>query len=135
MSVNLVEDGDNIWFSFLNTYNNTIYFYDYHTRILSHKLQLAKSVNDTLDNITGFSFHNKDSLFIYGYKNKKIALVNFDGYLKKVYDLKTSSSLNIKYPPSPHAWTSSPMTYHEGKLYLSGYNTGELIDETKKIVP
>jgi hypothetical protein len=134
-SVSLIEEEQKRLYSFLNNYNNTIYFYDYDSKKLHHKIEFKPNLDTKFETVTGYTVHNRDSIFIYAYKSKNMALINWRGDHIKTYDFNISQGSTVKYPPSPHAWTFEPMVFFNGIIYLSGYVTGEVKDESQSNRP
>ncbi len=67
--------------------------------------------------ISGFYYHNKDSIFILSKFSFKAGLINSEGIIKDTYQILDEY---LPYNPVPTPGTFSPMSYINNKLYFSG---------------
>lgn len=113
-------------FSFYNEYTQQIYLYNYDTPGKPfNKITLQDDVLGSLSKITGYTIHNLDSIFVYGYSSDTIALVNSKGKLLDIFKWKKMLTEKVSQPPKPTTWSFSPMVYQRGKIIIDGWVISE----------
>jgi hypothetical protein len=87
---------------FFNKKNNSLYQYNYENQELIRKIKFNKEGSDgTGENIRGFLYHNKDSIFLHSYTNRSLLLFNNDAELKNKLSL-TSEVQGTELPTTGH---------------------------------
>lgn len=76
----LFESSDSVrYFTFLNKYNNTIYFYDYSTQRFFKKLEYKNRGPEAIQNISAYYIKSLDSIYLYCKPLPIVILVNDKG--------------------------------------------------------
>lgn len=117
-------------FSFLNTYNNSIYLYDAETAELLNIISFEKEGSNGVGNIQGYCYHNDDSIFVYAYGSDRAQLANNRGEILDTYlmfDAEAILNDTTKFLTSPYLEPRLPMSYSNGKLIMGG---GFLVETT-----
>jgi hypothetical protein len=138
--VQLFEDvsNDSVYFTFLNTYNYSIYFYDFKTGDFLRKIKIEKEgpngVNPYV--IDGYYIASCDSIYFYSHRNHSLYLLNHKGekrhtinYMTKFDNMKSWKEKDFQknfVPPMVQLSTGKPMYKINGIIYLCGEMTEEL---------
>lgn len=78
--VQILDDGNNNKsLTFLNTYANAIYVYDYNTLGLKKIVKFSKKDKEGINVPLGYYIKNFDSIYIYNKTNNELALINDSG--------------------------------------------------------
>ncbi|WP_340154094.1 DUF4221 family protein [uncultured Marivirga sp.] len=117
--------------TFLNNYNNSIYFYDFESEGFLYKKTYEKEGAHGVGDIFGYHIHNLDSIFIYNYGMSKLFLFNAEENMINSYNLNQSK----KYLPAARVATNSPIVVVDNTAYLTGNIAGEYNDETAENRP
>jgi hypothetical protein len=114
----LIKINDTIFLTFLNTYNNRVYCYNYNTRRLNRKILLPNAKD-----IKGFEIITWDSIISYQYWNQKVILQNEKGIVlnEMIVPMENNKSGYCAQPS-----TVAPIIYYKNKLHLLG---GIMTDE------
>lgn len=120
-----------IYFTLLNSYNNSIYFYDFNTSDFLFKRTYVKVGPNGVGKIFGYYVHSLDSIFIHNYDASKLFLMNEDCAKLRTYDLDSEHNYN----PSAKVFKNSPGKIFNDILYMTGNITGEYADETAENRP
>jgi hypothetical protein len=130
--IQLIDADTATYFSFHNTYNNSIYFYDYDSSNLSKRIHYEKEGNNGVGDIQGYFYLNDDSIFIYSYWGHILFLTNADGKVlsKKKIDESLDRSSGIIYS-SPYPQTSTPIKKNGSNIIFAGFIAGETTTETE----
>jgi hypothetical protein len=139
--IQLVEDvfSDSIYFTFLNTYNYSIYFYDFKTGKFLRKIKLDKEGPNGVNPYAhdGYYIASYDSIYYYSHRNHSLYLLNHKGekyhtinYMTNYYDKmklwKEKDFQKNRIPPMVQLSTGQPMYKTDGIIYLCGQVTEEL---------
>ncbi len=108
----LKKINDTLFFTFLNTYNNTIYCYDYDTKKLKKSILLSSNKK-----IKAYEIITWDSILSYQYWDQKITLQNGAGKILKEINVPIENNKN-GYCAQPS--TTSPIICRKDKFYLVG---------------
>jgi hypothetical protein len=128
--VSIDKDSITDFFTFLNEYNNSIYFYDYKTSDYKFKISFDKEgPNGTYPYRSGYYILNLDSIFYYSYKTTQVYLFNKEGKKYYTYDLKKGRTQKKVYYPTPIVQSESPLYFIDSTLFLCGKMNGEYSDE------
>ncbi|MDR2362037.1 MAG: DUF4221 domain-containing protein [Prevotellaceae bacterium] len=128
------------YFSFLNTHNNSIYFYDFHTSEFKRRISYQREGNHGVGNIQGYHYVNEDSIFVYAYWTQLLFLTDSKAEVIdkwKLYD-ETTEKVEIGHRiiyPVPYLQTSTPLQHIGNKLTMTGFIIGEYSDETPENRP
>lgn len=89
--------------TFLNTYNNSIYFYNYQTSAFLKKISYDKKGPDGIEMPLGYHIKNMDSIYVFNYINLELLIANDKSKvlgkipLTENQDFKKSSSQSLYY--------------------------------------
>jgi hypothetical protein len=120
------------YFSFLNTYNNAIYFYDYKTGRFSHRIKYNKEGPDGVGDIQGYYYSNSDSVYIHAYWAFLIFLTDSEAKVKAKYKVdvdKLTIDAGMLYP-TVYTQTGAPMKKYKNTIIATGFMAGEYEKET-----
>jgi hypothetical protein len=129
--VSIIDDSTEL-FSFLNTYNNSIYLYDYKNSVFLRKIKYEKEGPNGVLNIQGYLYLNDDSIFVYSYNNKILYLTNSKAQVLekfKLYESIDYDKTSIIYP-APFLRTVSPLKKLGNNVILFGFYAAEFDFET-----
>lgn len=129
------------YFSFINEYNNSIYFYNYDNSAFIKKIQYEEEGNNGVGKIQGYYYINEDNIYTFDYGTSKIFVTN-----GKSTVIKSSPSMyeSIKYqdvseiisfPPAPYVQTDNPIRVVNDYIILGGFFSGEYLTENKNNRP
>ena len=120
-------------FTFLNTYANSIYFYNYETLEFINKITYDKKGPDGIPMPLGYHIKNMDSIYVYNYINLELVLTNSNSrVLKKIsltggQDFRKSSNTLLYYPQFLPE-TSTPFMETSKELLLPAQYTRTIPD-------
>lgn len=114
------------YLTFLNDFDNSIYFYDYDSSSYKFKVKYSNEGPNGVGKIMGYSVINKDSILLYNYSKSQLFISDIKGNLNNQIDL----SSKIKYQPAPKVSTAQPIILHNKNFWLSGNITGEYSDQS-----
>jgi len=109
--------------TFLNTFNNSIYFYNYKTSEFIKKITYDRNGTDGIEMPLGYHIKNMDSIYIYNYSNLELLITNSKSkVLKKIslignHNFKESSKVLLYYPQF-FPGTSNPFIETDKELLL-----------------
>lgn len=92
---------------------NKLYIFDLYADSLINTIKISNC--GKLNNYSGFSYLNKDSILIYNYRDKTLSIVNTSPHSIKTYNLHDK-----KKTISPEALSYSPILKDRNKVFLSG---------------
>jgi hypothetical protein len=132
--VQLFEDAsvDSVYFTFLNTYNHSIYFYDFNSGEFLKKIELEKEGPNGVYPYEpdGYYIHSYDSIYYNSYRTKHLFLLNHKGekkhstnYRVGFEDLRLLDMAGLRksrIPPSVQLSTEKPMYKVNDTIYLCG---------------
>lgn len=120
--------------TFLNHYNNSIYFYRYDDLSEVKKISFEKEGPNEVNSPMGYFIKNEDSIYLYS-KLQKILLVDELGKVKNqisVSDGYNRMSLNNQWGyiyPEFYVETVTPFIEGPDKLLLTGQFSGDIFDD------
>lgn len=121
-SLQLFKSGDSIkWLTFLNSYNNSIYYYDFNKKELLKKIEFPKFGPLGVGNVNGFYLHSLDSLFLVSRDNYQITMV-----INPLDSLRTQTSIDLTNgveelsTAKPLGYTGNRIILIDNKLYVLG---------------
>jgi hypothetical protein len=117
--------------TFLNSYNNSIYFYDFDNEEFLYKKTFEKEGDNGVGSIFGYHIHNLDSIFIYNYGMSKLFLFDSAQSMINSYEINQ----NQKFSPTAKVATNSPIVILNNLVYMTGNIAGEYSDETAENRP
>lgn len=121
-------------FTFLNEYNNSIYFYQYDDMSYIQKISFEKEGVNAVELPMGYHIKNMDSIYVYS-RLQKVVLANAQGEVK--HQMSLSDGYNMmsynkqwayKYPEF-YVETVTPFIPTPNSLLLTGQFSGDLPDE------
>jgi hypothetical protein len=119
----LFEDSSGVrMLTFLNKYNNSIYFYDYKESTYIRKTIYEKEGPDAILGSTGYYIKNMDSIYIYNKSMIEVALADSSGHVKDRISLRDDEPNWPLYYPQYYLSTSIPFIETPGKLILTGFS-------------
>ena len=121
---------------FYNQYDNSIYAFNYEQGTLNKSIQLRKEGNNGVGEIQGFSYVNRDSIFVYNYEMFTLFLVNSSATVlwKKRLPMDEISEKGF-LPAYPWLQTNCLMVYWNNKLILGGFGATESEKESSSNLP
>lgn len=126
-SIQIFENDSNRYFTFLNEYNNSVYFYDYDSLKIINKIKFEKEgPHGTTGKPLGHYILSMDSIFLYSYHTKYLYLFNSKS---EMIDKFHTKPVRKRYLPSAFPNTGTSMFYRNNKMYLIGNTGGEYRDE------
>lgn len=128
----VLDSAGNELLTFLNQYNNSIYFYDLSSGKMRKRLMFEREGPDGVGDMTGYHIHSMDTIFVYNYQRGAIFATNAAAEVWGKYDVSWGKE---PYLPSPKVSTVSPIIYQAGNFYLCGNIAGEYQDENEKNRP
>lgn len=123
-------------FTFINSYDNAIYIYDYESSKLENIIKFEKYGPDAVPYPTGYYIRNMDSIYIADYQTMELILVNHKSKILNKFrlmgqtDFKKSPEVlinNCQYFPE----TSTPFIETETTLMLPGFYIGIIPDRLR----
>ena len=119
--------------SFLNEYNNSIYFFDYESGCFSHRLPVT--INPNTDNksekIQAYHYVNDNQLYVYAYTSGTLWEIDSASNVRKKYQLSDVSNSNFQLiRPYAYCNTLSPLLKYGDSILCVGMVTGETNEET-----
>jgi hypothetical protein len=117
-----------IYFTFLNNYNNSIYFYDYNSLTFEKKITWKKDGQEGILGLTGYHIKSLDSIYLFDKSKTEIILSNCKNIILNKISLRGSKNdLNwfLHYPQYyPQAVKPFIQTAHE--IIFSGFFPGNI---------
>lgn len=114
--------------SFVNDYNNKIYFFNYNTR---QYMGVFPTGNTLKEKIQGYYIDN-DSIYIYSYNSGKVYCYLFDEetFIKDFFIVEKQKKNYDLLTPHSYLTTISPMIKYGNTILSTGYRSGETKFET-----
>ncbi|WP_037315971.1 DUF4221 family protein [Salegentibacter sp. Hel_I_6] len=132
--VEIFKDSSNVrLLTFLNNYNNSIYFYDFNKLNFIKKLSLDKEGPNGINMPMGFHIKEQDSIYIY-HNLFEVALLNKSGEVQNRISLNGGHDIrrnDISWAyvyPEFSVQTVIPFMERSNELLLSGYFSGSMPD-------
>lgn len=121
---------------FVNSFNNSIYFYNYDESSFEKRIIYEKEGQDGVSQLQAFLYLNDDSIFVYSYSTNILSLTNSDHRVLERYKLYEAP---IELPeiilPSPYVQTSTPLRMINEHIVCMGFVPGETNYEDEKNRP
>jgi hypothetical protein len=114
--------------TFLNPYNNSIYFYDYDNKSFLQKITYEKEGPDAVYYPTGYYIKNMDSIYIYLKSLIAVVLTDSSGKVKEHIPLKNNDPYWPLYFPQYLLYTAVPIVETQGQLILTGLSPFSIPD-------
>lgn len=110
------------YLTFLNTYTNSIYFYNYINLEFIKKVNFIKKGLDGILSPKGYYIKNMDSIYLYNMPLTEIVLLNSKGSILNKISLRGEGHLKDwpLYYPQYYPQTVNPFIETHGKLLLTG---------------
>ncbi len=121
--IQVIEDSTGVrQLTFLNTYDNSIYFYDYNSLQFLKKITWNKSGPDGIQGCKGYYIKNMDSIYIYNMPFTEIVHTNSKGKILGKISMRGRKELKDwpLYYPQYYPQTVNPFIETGGKLILTG---------------
>lgn len=118
-----VDSSGKIDFTFLNTYNNSIYFYDYKTSAFLNKIPFEKKGSKG-NSLLAYYIRNKDSIYLYDRLRNRLVIGNSNGEVSG--DISLIHNMNYKNPvwvyvyPQYFPFTATPILVANDELVFPG---------------
>lgn len=120
------------YFTFLNSYNNSVYFYDYSTQDYVEKISWEKTGPNSIPLLKGYYIKSPDSIYVYNKHPLEIILTNSrDSIMDKISllgEVKDKSQWIYFYYPQYYLQTVVPFIKTSRELLLTGFYYGVLPD-------
>ncbi len=109
-------------FTFLNTYNNSIYFYNYETLKFIKKITYDRKGPDGILKPTGYFIKDMDSIYMFDLQLNEIVLTNNKSRVLKKYSLRGEGNSKTWYKryPQYNTQTVQPFIETTNELLLVG---------------
>lgn len=109
-------------FTFLNTYTNSIYFYNYSTLEFIKKITYNKKGVDGIQSIKGYHIKNMDSIYLYNMPFTEIVLTNNKSKIRNKISLRGGGNQKtwFIFYPQYYPATVNPLFEIQGKLLFTG---------------
>jgi hypothetical protein len=125
----IYKDPDGImYFTFLNNFNNSIYFYNYNTHLFVKKISWEKNGLKGISALTGYHIKSLDSIYFYNKSKVEIILSNDKGIILTKISLRGTgrdSKWGLRYPQYyPQSVRPFIETSHE--ILLTGFFFGSV---------
>lgn len=104
----------------LNTYNHSIYFFDYDKGRFMNKVSYSKEGPDAILGIGGYYIKNRDSIYIYNRPLVEVALTDHLGVVKERISLRKKEQDWFLFYPQYFFNTVCPMLEVNNHLILTG---------------
>ncbi|TSA36118.1 MAG: DUF4221 domain-containing protein [Porphyromonadaceae bacterium] len=119
--------------SFVNHYNNSIYFYNYDSLKLEYiwKPKESISVDKYID---GHFIVNNDTIVIFNYRSNSLNFYDKAGNCLTSYELFRDKS-QFAHPPVPVIGTFNPLLIKDSLIFCTGFIAGEYKDAEMKQRP
>lgn len=109
-------------FTFLNSYKNSIYIYDYQSSKYIKSIHYENEGANGIIRPIGYFIKSIDSIYIYDMMKIEIALTDSMGNVRNRISLKNSDDNNwALYYPQYSLSTVNPFLENKGRLILTGY--------------
>lgn len=119
-----------LYFTFLNNFNNSIYFYDYNTQTFEKRITWSKDGPEGMRGLSGYHLKSLDSIYLYDKSKTEIILSNSKNIILSKISLRgNKSDVNwfLHYPQyNPQAVKPFIQTAHE--IIFSGFIPGNIPD-------
>ena len=119
-----------LYFTFLNKFNNSIYFYDYNSLSFIQKITWERKGSNSIINIAGYHIKSLDSIYLYNKIETEVKLGNANGKILKKMSLKGNT--NNKYwclnYPQYNPQTVTPFIETKNEILLTGFFFGSIPD-------
>ncbi|QTO27152.1 MULTISPECIES: DUF4221 family protein [unclassified Bacteroides] len=113
-------NGEDSILTFLNQYNNSIYFYNYKNSSFLSNIAFNKNDNNKFRRIGGYYYKNRDSIYVYDMAEVKLYLTNMDGTMRQPIQLHDENLNWPLYYPQYMLNTVNPIIENKGKLLMTG---------------
>lgn len=113
-------NGEDSILTFLNQYNNSIYFYNYRSNCFLYNIALNKDDNNKFNRIGGYYYKNRDSIYVYDMAEVKLYLTDTDGTMRQPIQLHDENPDWPLYFPQYMLNTVNPIVENKGKLLMTG---------------
>ncbi|KJD35665.1 hypothetical protein PW52_07930 [Tamlana sedimentorum] len=135
--IQIVQDTAEVkYLSFLNTYNNAIYLYDYTSLTFVKKIIYERKGGDGILEPLGYYIKTLDSIYVYDKPTTSLILANSQGHILERMSLKTNLDIRdtdwtLKFPQY-RSHTAMPIMLTPKELLFTGQFIGSVPEE---IVP
>ena len=109
------------YFSFLNTANNSIYFYDFNTKDLGFKLEFKKDGPLGVGSISHYSLLGLDSLYLYSYNTAILYLTDSSGNIHDKFSVESKSSEYVR----PQLNSTRPLIVLKDLIILNSWGSNK----------
>lgn len=118
------------YLAFVNSNDNSIRFYNLNTTAQEQVLHVPRLGEGGIPKIDGFSFINKDSIFIIGEFASDVCLYNLNGNLVKKYNFNPAdnSSETLAGFGRRVVSTGKPAVFSNNQIYIIGFAEYPLMD-------
>jgi hypothetical protein len=126
-SIQIFENDSCRYFTFLNEFNNSVYFYDYDSQEIVNQIKFQKEgPHGTSRKVLGHYVSSMDSIFLFSYVTKYLYLFNSNSELIDKYH---TQPVRKRYLPASFPNNGTSMFLYNNKMYLIGHIGGEYVDE------
>jgi hypothetical protein len=128
--VQLYDMDTAIYYTFLNPYNNSIYFYDYNSSDYLYRVRYDKEGSRGVGNIQGYYYAGKDSIYVYSYWTSMLYLTDSKAYVLSKSQMYEPPKDGTVIHPAPYIQTSTPLKKLGKYIVCAGFVSGETSMET-----
>ncbi len=110
------------YFTFINRYDNSIYFYNYETLKFARKIRYERQGSNGIRKSDGYFIKNMDSIYVYNLAIIEIVHTNHKSKTLKRISLKGNGDKNTWFQNYPQYYprTVTPFIEADGKLLFTG---------------
>ena len=121
-------------FTFLNRYDNSIYFYNYETLKFERKILYERLGSNGIRKVDGYYLKNLDSIYVYNLSSTEIVHTNDKGKILKRISLRGDETNKTWYLNYPQYFpkTVTPFIEADGKLLFTGFYPSSLSESMIK---
>ena len=123
------ENGEQI-LTFVNPYNNAIYFYDYEKSAYSGRIIYAREGPNGILHAEGYYIKNMDSIYVYDRPRMEVSLTDSSGFVKQRISLNNRSVDRMwgYYYPQYFVSAVNPLIEYQGKMIMTGCAPSSVAD-------
>ncbi len=118
------------YFTFINRYDNSIYFYNYETLKFVRKIRYERQGSNGIRKSDGYFIKNMDSIYVYNLTMNEIVHTNHKSKIVKRISLKGNEGNKTWFQNYPQYYprTVTPFIEADGKLLFTGFFPNSILE-------